>query len=97
MIGEGAVLLVGGFMAVGSQLADILERHHGLVFDTLRALGSDEPAAAELTPAVPIKELVTDDYIVCLEDGKKLKVQAGRGEDAPAQSADEHVGHRGEP
>ena len=25
-------------------------------------------------PAVPIEESVTDDYIVCLEDGKKLKM-----------------------
>ena len=45
------------------------------VFDTLRGLGSDEPAVSmELTPAVPIKRSVTDDYIVCLEDGKKLKM-----------------------
>ena len=45
------------------------------VFDMLRGLGSDEPAiAVELTPAVPIKRSVTDDYIVCLEDGKKLKM-----------------------
>ena len=44
------------------------------VFDTLSALGSDEPAPVELTPAVPIKKSVTDDYIVCLEDGKKLKM-----------------------
>ena len=35
---------------------------------------SDEPAPAELTPAVPIRRSVTDDYIVCLEDGKKLKM-----------------------
>ena len=28
----------------------------------------------ELTPAVPIRKSVTDDYIVCLEDGKKLKM-----------------------
>ena len=33
-----------------------------------------EPAPAELTPAVPIRRSVTDDYIVCLEDGKKLKM-----------------------
>jgi predicted transcriptional regulator len=32
-----------------------------------------EPAAAELVPAVPVRRSVTDDYIVCLEDGKKLK------------------------
>ncbi|GIX12430.1 MAG: MucR family transcriptional regulator [Paracoccaceae bacterium] len=28
----------------------------------------------ELIPAVPIKKSVTDDYIICLEDGKKLKM-----------------------
>ena len=44
------------------------------VFDTLNGLGSEEAAPAALTPAVPIKRSVTDDYIVCLEDGKKLKM-----------------------
>jgi len=27
-----------------------------------------------LRPAVPVKKSVTPDYIVCLEDGKKLKM-----------------------
>jgi predicted transcriptional regulator len=45
------------------------------VFDTLRRLATDEPAVpVELTPAVPIKRSVTDDAIVCLECGKKLKM-----------------------
>ena len=45
------------------------------VFDTLRGLAADEPVTAvELTPAVPIRRSVTDDHIVCLEDGKKLKM-----------------------
>jgi predicted transcriptional regulator len=44
------------------------------VFDTLNMLAAAEAAAAELTPAVPLKRSVTDDYIVCLEDGKKLKM-----------------------
>ena len=44
------------------------------VFDKLAALASDEPAPTELTPAVPIRKSVTDDYIVCLEDGKKMKL-----------------------
>jgi predicted transcriptional regulator len=43
------------------------------VFDRLNALASDDPAPVELTPAVPIRRSVTDDYIVCLEDGRKLK------------------------
>jgi predicted transcriptional regulator len=45
------------------------------VFDKLNALATGEDAVAvELTPAVPIKKSVTDDYIVCLEDSKKLKM-----------------------
>jgi predicted transcriptional regulator len=44
------------------------------VFDTLTALAGDEPAPTELTPAVPTKKSITDDYIICLEDGKKLKM-----------------------
>jgi predicted transcriptional regulator len=33
-----------------------------------------EPEAKELSPAVPVKKSVTADFIVCLEDGKKLKM-----------------------
>lgn len=28
----------------------------------------------DLVPAVPIKKSITDDFIICLEDGKKLKM-----------------------
>lgn len=34
----------------------------------------EAPAKKELKPAVAIKKSVTPDYIVCLEDGKKLKM-----------------------
>lgn len=46
------------------------------VFETLRGLATDEPAVVvvELTPAVPIRRSVSDDAIVCLECGKKLKM-----------------------
>lgn len=30
--------------------------------------------AADLVPAVPIKKSITADFIICLEDGKKLKM-----------------------
>lgn len=36
--------------------------------------GRSAPAAvSELSPAVPIKKSITNDFIVCLEDGKKFK------------------------
>ncbi len=45
------------------------------VFSKLNELAAgEEEAMVELTPAVPIKKSVTDDHIICLEDGKKLKM-----------------------
>ena len=47
----------------------------GSVFAKLNDLANEtDTSAPELTPAVPIKRSITDDYIVCLEDGKKLKM-----------------------
>ena len=45
------------------------------VYKSLANVGT-EPVVAEERPqpAVPIKKSVTPDYIVCLEDGKKLKM-----------------------
>jgi len=40
--------------------------------NNLSAGGSS--SAKELVPAVPIKKSITPDYIICLEDGKKLKL-----------------------
>jgi predicted transcriptional regulator len=49
-----------------------------LIHDIYRALstvGQNGEATAERpTPVVPIKKSVTPDYIICLEDGKKLKM-----------------------
>ena len=45
------------------------------VYKTLSSVGGGgETAADRPTPAVPIKKSVTPDFIVCLEDGKKLKM-----------------------
>ena len=47
------------------------------VHQSLATLGQTQALAeapAELKPAVPVKKSVTPDYIVCLEDGKKLKM-----------------------
>ena len=45
------------------------------VHRTVAALGSAPAAAPERPqPAVPVKKSVFPDYIVCLEDGKKLKM-----------------------
>lgn len=47
------------------------------VHQSLSALGQPQEAAeppADLKPAVPVRKSVTPDYIICLEDGKKLKM-----------------------
>jgi len=47
------------------------------VHATLGGIGGAAPVKGGATPrppAVPVKKSVQDDYIVCLEDGKKLKM-----------------------
>ncbi|MGV8995905.1 MAG: MucR family transcriptional regulator [Parvibaculaceae bacterium] len=46
------------------------------VHDTLNELESGRGLTTnrDLTPVVPIKKSVTPDYLICLEDGKKLKM-----------------------
>ena len=45
------------------------------VYNSLANIGSAPPPSAERPqPAVPVKKSVFPDYIVCLEDGKKLKM-----------------------
>lgn len=45
------------------------------VHGALSGLGTvAEPAAAPLEPAVSVRASIKPDYIVCLEDGKKLKM-----------------------
>jgi predicted transcriptional regulator len=44
------------------------------VYRSLAALSSGEAPQEEARPAVTVRRSVTPDYIVCLEDGKKLKM-----------------------
>jgi len=45
------------------------------VYETLSKVGTPSDAKSERpAPMVPVKKSVTPDYIVCLEDGKKLKM-----------------------
>ncbi len=55
-----------------TELTDVI----GSVSRALSQLSSTtvEPEPKELAPAVPVKKSVTADFIVCLEDGKKLKM-----------------------
>ena len=44
------------------------------VYKTLSGLGGAQPTQERPKPAVAVKKSVFPDYIVCLEDGKKLKM-----------------------
>ena len=55
-----------------NQISEVIQTVH----TSLNALGATrtESMAEPPKPAVPVKKSVTPDYIVCLEDGKKLKM-----------------------
>jgi predicted transcriptional regulator len=44
------------------------------VFQSLSGVGKTPATAPRPQPAVPLKRSVHPDYVVCLEDGKKLKM-----------------------
>jgi predicted transcriptional regulator len=51
------------------EVADMTKTIHA----TLSSLSGGMAAPADLVPAVPIKKSLTDDWIICLDDGKKFK------------------------
>ncbi len=44
------------------------------IYKTLANVGAELPVVERPAPAVPVKKSVFPDYLVCLEDGKKLKM-----------------------
>jgi len=53
------------------QLAEIIT----IVYASLRSLDGELDSKNEpLKPAVPIRKSITPEYLICLEDGKKLKM-----------------------
>jgi predicted transcriptional regulator len=72
MTSEVAAAYVSNNNLPSGQLPDVIRTIH----ESLAALSGAKVAAASEppTPAVAIKKSITPDYIVCLEDGKKLKM-----------------------
>jgi predicted transcriptional regulator len=54
-------------------LADLPKLIHE-VYRTLTSVGAEAPSPERPKPAVPAKKSIFPDYIICLEDGKKLKM-----------------------
>jgi predicted transcriptional regulator len=55
-----------------AQLAEVINA----VYNSLKGLEGQvmEPPPEPVKPAVPIRKSITPDYLICLEDGKKLKM-----------------------
>jgi len=54
-----------------SQVSEVIKS----VYGSLSTLSGDSAAiAGGLKPAVPVRKSIAPDYVVCLEDGKKLKM-----------------------
>ena len=69
--------VVAAYLACNKVALEDLPKLVSTVYSALQALGT--PGAAPIAaaepqePAVPIKKSVTDDHVICLEDGKKFK------------------------
>ncbi|MCP1336416.1 MucR family transcriptional regulator [Futiania mangrovi] len=61
-------------VATGDLPIMIQEVHQALARLSANGSAAAEEPAAPLEPAVPIKKSITPDYIICLEDGRKLKM-----------------------
>lgn len=72
MTAEVVSAYVSNNLLPATQIADTIKS----VYGSLNALesGLGEVKRAPLKPAVPIRKSVTPDYIICLDDGKKLKM-----------------------
>ena len=55
-----------------SELPSIIEAVHTSLLKASE-LKAEEPVSENKVPAVPVKKSITDEFIICLEDGKKFK------------------------
>ncbi|MBE7620559.1 MucR family transcriptional regulator [Gluconacetobacter entanii] len=66
--------IVSAYVARNTLDAETLPDLIHQVYETMSSLGKVEAVPEKPVPAVPLKKSVFPDYIVCLEDGKKLKM-----------------------
>ncbi|MGD9638841.1 MAG: MucR family transcriptional regulator [Alphaproteobacteria bacterium] len=66
--------IVSSYVSNNSLSVNDIPKFINEVCSTLSNLSSCTSSEPKLEPAVPIKKSIMPDYIVCLEDGKKLKM-----------------------
>ncbi|MEA1675470.1 MucR family transcriptional regulator [Nitrospirillum sp. BR 11163] len=64
---------VAGNQIPATELPGLIRTVHGGL-QALTAPPQPAPEPEKLTPAVPVRRSVTPEYIICLEDGKRLKM-----------------------
>ena len=69
---ESVSKIVSAYVSNNSLPSDELPDLITTVHEALQ--NPDQAAASPPEPAVPIKKSITPDYVICLEDGKKLKM-----------------------
>jgi predicted transcriptional regulator len=68
-----AVDIVSAYVGKNSLPSGELPGLITMVHKTLSELEVETQDVVPLDPAVPIRKSITDDYLICLEDGKKFK------------------------
>jgi predicted transcriptional regulator len=88
---EHTVKIIASWTAANESSADDLVKAIGSVHLALKSLaaGQDDAVTAQ-APAVPVKKSVTPDYIICLEDGKQLKMLKRHLQTAYGMTPDEY-------
>lgn len=71
---EQTTQLVSAYVSNNAISAGDLPALMDSVHGQLKQLSTGEPTLTPAEPAVPIKKSVTNEYIICLEDGAKLKM-----------------------
>jgi predicted transcriptional regulator len=71
-----------------SDIAALLHTVHSTLVTLGQPMRTEAPAP--LTPAVPIRRSVTPEYIVCLEDGKRMKMLKRHLRSAYGMTPDEY-------
>ena len=71
MTADVVTAYVGNNTVAPSELAEVIRTVHASLRE---AQAGTSAAAAPPKPAVPIKKSITPDYLICLEDGRELKM-----------------------
>ena len=72
MVADVVSAYVSNNQVVAGQLPEVIKSVYSSLAE--QQSGPREEAAEALKPAVPIRKSITPEFLICLEDGKKLKM-----------------------